>query len=83
MNNKDEQKEQILTLVRNKMDNIRDLANQLPLSERFAPSNEVEYLDARYTSFLAVIYAYAAGEQADKCVLDKLCRYLPKMALWS
>lgn len=73
MNNKDEQKEQILTLVRNKMENICDLANQIPLSERFSPSNEVEYLDARYTSFIAVIYAYAAGEQADKRVLDILC----------
>ena len=73
MNNKDEQKEQILTLVRNKMENICDLANQIPLSERFFPSSEVEYLDARYTSFIAVIYAYAAGEQADKRVLDILC----------
>ena len=70
MNNNNEQ---IVILVKNKLNALRNLADQLPLSERFSPSNEVEYLDARYTSFLAFIYAYAAGEQADKCVLDILC----------
>lgn len=69
MNNKNEQ---IVTLVKNKLIALRNLADQLPLSERFSPSNEVTFLDALVTSFIAYIYTYIAAEQADKRVLDIL-----------
>lgn len=68
-----ENKEQIIALVKTKLDVFCDLANQIPMSERFSPSDEVDFLDARFTSFIAYIYAKIARDQADQRVLNILC----------